>query len=389
MRILKVMPFFYPATQFGGTVSQARSLCVELARRGHEVSVLSTDNGIGDELPRDQWLERDGYRVRYARTGRIHRCAPYWTPMIANTLRQELRRAELLSSNVGLTLMTRLAAREARKLGVPHVYNADGALCPRRLRIKRLQKLAFVRLVEKPILCRAAAIQALTEKDRRDAIALGAREQRVHVIPNGVELPTNPQRDRSFLSRWGIPESAKIVLFLGRLHRIKGIDLLVESFARCGSDEAHLIVAGPDDDGSGASAAAQAKKLGISRQLHFIGEVKGQLRDQLLAGADIFALTSSTEGLPMAVLEALAAGLPCLLSEHCNVPEVQEHGAGFVLPLDIDLLATSLRQQLQDENLRQQQRRAARELAASRFALSRVCNQLEALYAAVAAEARR
>ena len=105
--------------------------------------------------------------------------------------------------------------------------------------------------------------------------------------------------------------------------------------------------------------------------------------------SDVFALTSHSEGLPNAILEALAHGLPCLLSAHCNVAEVQEHGAGFVLPLDIDSLADALREQLKDSSLRERQSRAAHDLAATRFALSEVCSQLEALYARIAEDARR
>jgi glycosyltransferase involved in cell wall biosynthesis len=384
MRILKVMPFFDPATQFGGVVSQARSLCAELAQRGHEVAVLTTDNGVGQELARDTWIERDGYRVYYARTRPVHRVVPYWTPTIAPALAEEIRATDVLTTNVGLTLMTRLAARQARRHGVPHVYNADGALCPTRLRIKRLQKAAFVRAVETPILRRVAAVQALTEKDRRDAIALGAPEERVHVIPNGVHLPPQRPRERSFERRWGIPEGAPLVLFLGRLHAIKGLDVLVESFAQCGVNDAQLVLAGPDDDGSGARAEHQAAQLGCGDRVHRIGKVDGELRDQLLAGADLFALTSRTEGLPMAVLEALAAGLPCLLSEHCNVPEVEEHGAGSVLPLDPAQISSALARQLSDPALRSAQSTAARELATERFALSHVADELEALYARVA-----
>lgn len=388
MRILKVMPFFDPATRYGGVVSQARRLCTELARRGHEVFVITTELGVPAELPRGRWLERDGYAVWYARTWPWHRWAPYHTPTIRDPLLARLPSTDVLVTNVGLTLTTRLAARHARRSGVPHVYNAEGALCPTRLRLRRWSKRAFVALVERPLLRRAAAIQAVTEQEREDAIALGADPARVHVIPNGIQVPAPRVATPAAPSRWGIPDDAPFVLFLGRLHEIKGLDVLVDVFAASGNESAHLVLAGPDEDGSGRRALRRAAEHGLGDRVHALGLVEGDSRDALLASAAVFALTSRTEGLPNALLEALAAGRPCLATEACHVPEIETAGAGFVRPLDVAQLAAALRTQLGDAELRARQGAAARALAEERFALAAVATRLEALYADVAARAR-
>ena len=389
MRILKVMPFFSPATRFGGVVSQAVLLCTELARRGHELSVITTDNGVSPDWPRDRWLEREGYRVYYAHTRFWHRCPPYYTPTIRPALRERLPDTDILCANVGLTLMNRLAATLAGRYGVPFVYNAEGALCSYRLGIKKYRKKLFLELVERTLLRRAAAIQAVTEKERVNAITFGAPPERVHVVPNGIAPPAPITRENHFRSRLGIPPDAPVVLFLGRMHRIKGLPLLVDSFSGTGDEKAHLVIAGPDEDGSGRHALARGRAAGLGDRMHLIGLLENEDRARLLSEVDLFALTSHSEGLPNAILEALSYGIPCLLSENCNVPEVEEEGAGFVRPLDPGLLASALRRQLDEPALRTRQAAAARRLARSRFSLQKIVSRLEEIYGQVARDCRQ
>ena len=119
LTIVRAMPFFAPATQFGGVISQARETSRKLAARGHRVRVVTTDNGQPDHTPRDTWIEQDGYEVYYARTTALHRGVPYWTPSIREPLLQALPEADVLQLNVGLTLTNALARKLARPLRGP------------------------------------------------------------------------------------------------------------------------------------------------------------------------------------------------------------------------------------------------------------------------------
>src|SRR5262245_62240223 len=95
-RIVHALPYFDPATRFGGPVAQLRGLCRALAQRGHEISVVTTDAGVEDPLPRDRWLQRDGYRVWYARCGRGGAAPPHWVPRAQIPLAEALRGADAL-----------------------------------------------------------------------------------------------------------------------------------------------------------------------------------------------------------------------------------------------------------------------------------------------------
>ena len=383
--LIKVIPFFAPATQFGGVVSQAARLCALLAHRGHRVRVVTTDNRAPTTIPRGQWVDRDGYQVYYSPTRPWNRIPPYWTPSFGPALDEAMESADLCCLNVGLTLANRIAARIASRHGVPFIYNAEGALCPTRLRIKGWRKRAFLTWIERPLLAQASACHATTTKEAQDLEAQGVPPDRVFQIPNGVQLEGSGDPAK-FRKRFGIPTDAPILLFLGRLHAIKGLELLVRAFAEAGLPEARLVVAGHDEDGTGARVRPHIAALGLEDRILFTGHLDGDDRLDSLAAATAFGLASRSEGLPNAALEALAAGLPCVLTRECNLPEVAEADAGYVLPAKVERFAEALRTLLSDPSEQSRMGDNAKRLVAKRFALGSVADQLEEVYSSVASQ---
>jgi glycosyltransferase involved in cell wall biosynthesis len=382
LRIVRAMPFFEPARRFGGPVAQAEATTRELSRRGHSVEIVTSDLGVGLEVPMDAWCTRDGSRRFYARTGWRHRTVPYLPPRAARrALREACSRADVVLGNVGLTLWNRVAWHEATRRRLPFVYNAEGALCPVRLRAKRWRKAAFVRAVERPILRGADALIALTAKDTRDMTALGARAERIVEIPNGVELtePLTAAERRAARTSFGFTEDDVVVLFLGRLDPLKGLDLLLAGLARASIDAGTKLLAVGPDDGAMAMLDAAARSGPLAGRIVRTGAVDEEGRRRALAAADLFALTSRSEGLPVALLEALAAGLPAIVTAACNVPEVGTAGAGEVVAADPDAVAAALTRLAGSESERARQAAAARRLAGERFAIARTVDRLEAL----------
>jgi glycosyltransferase involved in cell wall biosynthesis len=386
LRIVKVMPFFAPSPRLGGSAAQARLVCGGLAAAGHDVRVLTTDLWLAGDVPRDAFVDELGCRVLYCRTRPWHRVPPYLPPRrLAAAVRGAVGDADIVCSNVGLSLLHRVVRSSCRRAGVPYVHNAEGALCPLRLQVKRRRKALFVRAVERAVLRDAAALQAVTDKEAADLVALGASAERVHVIPNGVDVDAGMGDGAAWRRAHGVPADGPLLLFLGRLDALKGIDVLLAAAApHLRTDpRARLALVGPDD-GVVAAARAHAAALRISDAVLFTGPQSGAAKAGAFAAATVFVHGSRTEGLPNAVLEAMAAGLPLVLTDACNLPEVATAGAGLVVPVDVVAFRHALGRLLADAPLRAQCGAAARALAVERFALPAVVRRLAALYASLA-----
>lgn len=380
LRIVTVMPFF--AWRLGGSVEIARLVSRELARRGHDVRVLTTD--VGEPSAACGWSLHDGCRVFRARARGWHSVPPYLPPAaLMRAVRAALPTADLVTSHVGLTLLGMAVGALCAQRGVPFVYAAHGALDAARLRQKRRRKALFVRLCERPLLRRAAALHALSVEEAADLRRLGTPAQRIFVVPNGIDPgPWHGGDGVRVRQRWGIPRTAMVVLFLGRLAREKGLELgLGAALPWLRANPSSRFVAAGPDGGAGADLLRIAARGGVRDRVLLPGAVAPGQRADVLAAADLFAYPSLGEGLPLAVLEAAAAGLPLWITDRCNLPEVAEFAAGTVAPPRVPALRAALARLTDSDRERRTCAGNARRMVRERFALSTVVDRLEQAYA--------
>ncbi|MEM8669846.1 MAG: glycosyltransferase [Planctomycetota bacterium] len=377
MRIVLLMPFFGPSRQVRGPVVQATEICRQLALRGHTVSVVTTSIDVDRGTQTNKWVQRDGYRVFHAEASGIQTVPPYYTPAVKEPLTEAIQDADVLYLRVGLTLTNEIARRIAARFNVPFVYNAEGCLCPVRLRTKAVAKWGFLRLFERRILRHAKRLHAATEQEATNYLSQGAARSRIDVIPNGIVLP-DLDRDNLLFAQ---PESSfqPTVLFLGRIVSMKGPDRLIEAFQKILSQhDAQLVIAGPESDFSHQLMQSTKRVEGLAERVHFPGVLQGVEKDAALRSADLFALPSDSEGLPNALLEALAYGLPCIASPECHVPEIERLGAGMIVDPNVDEIARAMMSLFSDPVMLKDMGHAARNLAASKFSMDSVVEQVEA-----------
>ncbi|UUO04588.1 glycosyltransferase [Blastopirellula sp. J2-11] len=383
LKIVRVIPYPYPAVQFGGPVLQSHAVCCELARRGHQVKVVTSDMGIADDVPRECWVEQSGYQVWHMKSTWFSRQPPYLLRGANRPLSEALRDADILQLNVGLTLLNDSARFWAQREQVPYVYNAEGALCSKRMKIKYLRKLAFRHWVEQGIVLQAAACQAVSQYEAETLRSWHVPAEKIHVIPNGIVLPEPAAvaERQTARAHFGYGDDECVFLFLGRLDRLKGVDLLLDAFRRLAGDHpsARLLIAGPDF-GWEANLRRDVAAAKLEHQVQFAGTLHDQAKRQAFRAADVFALNSHSEGLPNAVIEGLGYGLPMVLSPDCNLPEVADFDAGLITPLDVSQIEIALRRMATDDVERSEFSRNARRLAAERFEIRTVVDQLELLY---------
>lgn len=219
----------------------------------------------------------------------------------------------------------RWAARTKR----PLVVSPHGMLEPWALAHSAWKKRLFRAAIEDRNLCAAGCLHALCAPEAEHIRALGLRRP-IAVVPNGVDLgeldAPAPKLDEVIPEARGRP----VLLFLSRIHPKKGLPLLAEAWSRVERRDWLLAIAGPDQLGHQAEIQAQVQRLGLAKDVVFTGPLHGERKRAALRGCAGFALPSHSEGFSMAVLEALAARKPVLITHPCNFDEAGRAGAGWV-----------------------------------------------------------
>ncbi|GIW88838.1 MAG: hypothetical protein KatS3mg108_3162 [Isosphaeraceae bacterium] len=244
---------------------------------------------------------------------------------------------------------SRRGAPTAHRQGIPYLIAAHGMADPWALRHKAWKKAVYSWLVEGRNLRGASCLHALAEPEVGHLRTL-APQTPIALVPNGVDLrPFDHLPDRLRLEQRH-PELAGrlVVLFLGRLHRKKGLDLLGEAFAALAPrfPELHLLVAGRDE-GARIDLASRAEAAGLADRITWLDHVSGESAREAWGAADAFILPSYSEGFSMAVLEALAARKPTVITTACHFGELARHGGGLVVEPDPESVTAGLRQLLE------------------------------------------
>jgi glycosyltransferase involved in cell wall biosynthesis len=278
---------------------------------------------------------------------------------------------------------TRRGAREARLANVPYLVAAHGMAEPWALRHKALKKKIYTALVEGKNLQRASCLHALSRPEIDHLRALAPRTP-VALVPNGVDLrPFDDLPPRSALET-EFPELAGkfVLLFYGRLHVKKGLDLLAKGLASVKDDHPNLqVLLAGNDDGALAPFLAQAESAGVASRISVVGHVSGERARQVWAAADAFVLPSYSEGFSMAILEALACRLPSLVTTACHFPELAKTEGGIVVEPTAEGVTNGLRELLERSNDERSSLAAnGRSLVESRYTWDRQATRLASVY---------
>lgn len=322
-------------------------------------------------------------------------------------LRAAINRTEAdLAYRVGLwRFPSRYLSEWKRKTGRPEIIAPHGMLDSWAVRHSRWKKVLAKLWFEGAHLRQADCIRALCEPEARSIRAYGLSNP-IAIIPNGVDLPEMDSRST------GTNDDRKMLLFLGRLHPKKGLPNALRAWKaesqKRKTDDWRFVIAGWGQGGHEDELKRLATELEIrwadvrdltvafadgsfqkpEVELFFTGPVFGPTKDQLLRQASAFILPSFSEGLPMAVLEAWAYGLPVLMTEHCNLPEGFEHNAAIRIGTDPESIAEGLRHlfALPAAGNRplttslQSLGQSGRKLVESRFTWPQVARQMKELY---------
>jgi glycosyltransferase involved in cell wall biosynthesis len=314
MRVLHVIPSISPRR--GGPSAVIFPMVGALRARGIEVEIATSDEDAESSylssVPREQYYDVPvWYFSRWSPFFRPLRDYTY-SPRFVAWLKRNVGSYDLIHVHAIFSHIPSMAMRVARESGVPYISRPLGQLGHWPLRQSAQRKRLYLQWLEHRNLRDAGSLHFTSESERGEAAAVVSVD-RGAVIPHGIDLPEiHPDARARLRAELGLTSDQKAVLFLGRLHAKKGLDLLVQALADLPEPRPVLLIAGEGDHRG--EIERLAIRMGVDRQLRWLGHVTGERKQLCLQGADLFALTSHHENFGVAVLEALAAGTPVLIS---------------------------------------------------------------------------
>jgi len=409
MRILHVT-YSLAADQGGPTMVTTRVAAAQ-AGLGHDVTILTRESaGKETELPTIAGSERVKIERIGRRSGLPSVVAKVFGSDSLPRLRELIARHDVVHiHNIWDPILIH-AVNEARRQNKPVVLSPHGILTRWALSEKRLKKSIAMALLYRRAITKVSVVHALSTFEREEMAAFGFRGK-VVVVPNGVfleEIDPLPA-PRTFYAAHPELNNEPFILFLSRLHPIKGLDILVDAFARVLSNLQHptptpssspnaqaiahspvpsaslslprLVIIGPDF-GMEAPIREQAARLNIADRVHLTGPIFGRAKYDAMVDCACFCLPSGHEAFSVAIAEAMACRAAVVISPECHLPEAQQAGAGLVVDRDATKLAAALEQILTNEPARRTMGERGRKLVEDHFTWTKVAESLITAYRA-------
>ena len=371
MRIMQVIQFFSP--EMGGSVGNVYGLSKTLVKMGHEVTICTTDFAFDEVYSRE--LAGVSIKKFPSKYGKYR-----YTPQMKDWLGRVIKDYDILHLNNYWGYQNMIASSAAAKAGIPYVVSPHGSIPI--IMNGFIKKYLFDIIFGVRILRKASRVIGVSELERRQIASKGVHDDKIVTISNAVILPPEDIRGgNEFRERYGIPEDKMILLYLGRVHKRKGVDILIKAFSKLLKDgySMVLIVTGPDD-GFIKGAQALIKELGIEKDVLLTGPLYG--RDKYLAycAADIYVLNSSYEIFGNTILEACSCGTPVVINDKGGIAGVVSGKCGEVAKYDHRDLSKKIKVLLDSPQKRVSYGEAGYKMVRESFTWDKIAKQYESVY---------
>lgn len=383
MKIAFIIPAYIPALSFGGPVSVLRDLVRILRIRGYEITIYTT-NAINTKRFTSQLTQEyiEGILVKRYRV--LFKISGYWvTPLMFKDLMKD--DIDIIHVHCARSFQLDLAYLVSKLRGKPLIITAHGALSTYR---EMGSKLRFLYHLQNTILTfslrQANKLTALNKAEFEQYRNLGVSDDNIVVIPNGIDLSeyTDMPSKGEFKKNFNIPKDKKIILYVGRIHRMKGIDSMIQALAHLINNmkckDILLVLVGPDD-GYLTEAKFLSTSLNISDSVLFTGFISDEDKFNAFIDAKLF-VTPSFSGFPVTFLEACVSGTPIITTTLGDTLEWMDGSVGYVTsPTYIDL-AKAIYRIINDDELYEEFSRNCKEIVKSEFSIDKVVDRIEHIY---------
>jgi glycosyltransferase involved in cell wall biosynthesis len=273
-------------------------------------------------------------------------------------------------------------------LKCPYILSPCGSLMKEAYelsKLKKLKKIIFMKLFGARIVNNATLIQVMCQKESDDFLFFFPRlKKKVRIIPNPVDLSEfqNALSKEEFVNKYPRLKNKRYILFLGRLHRIKGLDLLIKAFSEIVKEkDLQLVLAGPDTYGYGKQLKKWVEDFSLEDRVVFTGMISGNDRVSALHNAEIFVLSSYSENFGMAIVEAMACGTPVVITDKVGIAnEIKENNAGVIVEANPESIYKGIKTLLDNENLRKKISVNGKKMVEKYYDVNKIAGKMIGMY---------
>ena len=386
MKILQVIPCFSPHLPFGGSQTVMWNISKELAKRGHQVKIYSS-NMINEwySFPLPKFEIVSGIEIYHFRnvSKLFSKTLRYiLIPDILFNLRSEIKTLDIIHLHELRNfpqLITALCSVGAEK---PFIIQPHGTL---RVSSHPMLKNIYDKTLLKYLFSKAEKIIAVNEFEKKQLLSYGVPSRKIAIIPNAINLDEflNLPQKGSFRARYGLTGSDFVILYLGRIAMDKGADILIKAISEIRNryNNVKLVIAGPDD-GFLPYIVKLVRKLEMQNVTIFTGPLYGRDKLEAYVDSDVYVLPSRYEIFGMTVLEAYACAKPVIASRVSGEPKIVKHGiTGFLFePGNPEELGSYLAHLIENRSLINEMGSRGREFIIGNYSIGKVVDKLEKLY---------
>lgn len=383
MKILHVVNSINPA--LGGPTQGVLNLVRALREQGIYAEIATTDDngpGVLDVPIGERTIYKD-VPVWFFPRSRLRMKEYIFSAGLMRWLWRNIKKYDIVCAHYLFTYSTTCTAVIANAQKVPYMIRTIGQLAPRALEHSKWKKIAYTAFVERHNLNHAAAIHCASKGEAEDAVKFGVKAPIV-TIPLGVIIPDTISDAKTILrSKFAIPSDRLVVLFLGRLHETKRLELLIRAIHILAAKglTINLLIAGSGETKYVETLKQLAAGSGIEDSIIFTGFASGKDKDILLQGSDIFIMPSLFESFGVAIAEAMAAGLPLVVSKNVQLSsEILEADTGLVADNTAESLSANIEKLLLSPDLRAKLGKNGRELAIKKYSWDTVAKEFIRTY---------
>lgn len=351
--------------------------CRTLSNSGHNITICTTNHKLDTQKIKD--LEQYGVKFFIAKI-LVNIGGFIITPKIICSL-STIRQSDIIHLHNYRTFQNVIIAAYARLYKIPYILQAEGSLTT--YYQKKYSKALFDHIFGYRMIHNATKVIAASEQESKQYLRLGVPKENIVTIPFAIDIDDYAHLPEKglFKRKYNINPNRKIILYLGRIHQRKGLNILLSAFFDLKKDNlnAILVVAGPDD-GYLVELCSLIDKLKLKDSVITPGPLYNSDKLEAYIDADIFILPSFHDDFGLTALESLACGTPVIITDRCGASDVVHKNGGLVINYDKNSLTNGIKSLLSDDDLRIKYSKSGKTMVNSSYSWDSIGKVLEACY---------